>query len=107
MRSSITAAIRRDLHVVVEGAVKLIRDDVEGREMLLWVLERCGVLGQSALEDVMLLDVPSRIAKYLLDSGTGLPEPHALTLTQDELAAAVGSTRVTVNRSSPISSTAG
>jgi CRP/FNR family cyclic AMP-dependent transcriptional regulator len=144
----------RDLHVVVEGSVKLVREDVEGREVLLWVLERGGVLGQQAifgrsrpttaiattdavtiqllgetcarmlernprilyrafemfearvekltqaLEDVMLLDVPSRIAKYLLDSGTnsGQPDPHALTLTQDELAAAVGSTRVTVNK---------
>ena len=51
-----------------------------------------------ALEDVMLLDVPSRLAKYLLDSGNGQADPHALTLTQDELAAAVGSTRVTVNK---------
>src|SRR6266851_3869958 len=142
----------RDLHIVVEGAVKLIRDDVEGREVLLWVLERGGVLGQSAifghsrpttaiattdavtiqllgetcarmlernprilyrafelfesrgekltqaLEDVMLLDVPSHIAKYLLDSGNGQADPHAVALTQDELAAAVGSTRVTVNK---------
>lgn len=142
----------RDLHVVVEGAIKLIREDVEGREVLLWVLERGGVLGQQAifgrsrpttaiattdavtiqllgetcarmlernprilyrafemfearvekltqaLEDVMLLDVPSRLAKYLLDSGSGQTDPHALTLTQDELAAAVGSTRVTVNK---------
>ena len=142
----------RDLHVVVEGSVKLIREDVEGREVLLWVLERGGVLGQQAifgrsrpttaiattdavtiqingetcarmleknprilyrafemfearvekltqaLEDVMLLDVPSRLAKYLLDSGSGQADPHALTLTQDELAAAVGSTRVTVNK---------
>lgn len=141
----------RDLHVVVEGSVKLVREDVEGREVLLWVLERGGVLGQQAifgrarpttaiaiddtttiqllgetcarmlernprilyrafemfearvekltqaLEDVMLLDVPSRLAKYLLDSN-GAPDPHALTLTQDELAAAVGSTRVTVNK---------
>jgi len=142
----------RDLHIVVDGSVKLIREDVEGREVLLWVLERGGVLGQSAvfgrprpttaiattdaatiqllgetcarmlernprilyrafemfearvekltqaLEDVMLLDVPSRLAKYLLDSGNGQADPHALTLTQDELAAAVGSTRVTVNK---------
>ena len=142
----------RDLHVVVAGSVKLIREDVEGREVLLWVLERGGVLGQQAifgrsrpttavattdavtiqllgetcarvlernprilyrafemfetrvekltqaLEDVMLLDVPGRLAKYLLDSGGGAAEPHALTLTQDELAAAVGSTRVTVNK---------
>lgn len=142
----------RDLHVVVEGSVKLIREDVEGREVLLWVLGRGGVLGQQAifgrsrpttaiattdavtiqllgetcarmlernprvlykafemfearvekltqaLEDVMLLDVPSRLAKYLLDGGIGQPDTHPLTLTQDELAAAVGSTRVTVNK---------
>ncbi len=142
----------RDLHVVVEGSVKLIREDVEGREVLLWVLGRGGVLGQQAifgrsrptsaiattdavtiqllgetcarmlernprilyrafemfearvekltqaLEDVMLLDVPGRLAKYLLDAGSGQIDSHALTLTQDELAAAVGSTRVTVNK---------
>ena len=142
----------RDLHIVVDGSVKLVREDVEGREVLLWVLERGGVFGQQAifgrsrpttaiatmdsttiqllgetcarmlernprilyrafemfearvekltqaLEDVMLLDVPSRLAKYILDSGNGQPDPHALTLTQDELAAAVGSTRVTVNK---------
>jgi len=142
----------RDLHIVVEGAIKLVREDIEGREVLLWVLERGGVLGQQAifgrsrpttaiattdavtiqllgetcarmleknprilyrafemfearvekltqaLEDVMLLDVPSRLAKYILDSGNGQPDPHALTLTQDELAQAVGSTRVTVNK---------
>jgi CRP-like cAMP-binding protein len=142
----------RDLHIVVEGAIKLVREDIEGREVLLWVLERGGVLGQQAifgrsrpttaiattdavtiqllgetcarmleknprvlyrafemfearvekltqaLEDVMLLDVPSRVAKYILDSGNGQPDPHALTLTQDELAQAVGSTRVTVNK---------
>ena len=141
----------RDLHVVVEGSVKLVREDIEGREVLLWVLERGGVFGQQAifgqprpttaiaisdastiqllgetcarmlernprilyrafemfearvekltqaLEDVMLLDVPSRLAKYLLDAN-GTADPHALTLTQDELAAAVGSTRVTVNK---------
>jgi CRP/FNR family cyclic AMP-dependent transcriptional regulator len=46
----------------------------------------------------MLLDVPSRLAKYILDSGEGQPDAHALTLTQDEIAAAVGSTRVTVNK---------
>src|SRR6266508_6631026 len=140
----------RDLHIVVEGRIKHVREDIEGREVLLWVLERGGVLGQQAilgrsrpttaiattdavtiqllgetcarmlernprilfrafemfearvekltqaLEDVMLLDVPSRLAKYILDSGDGQPDPHALTLTQDELAAAVGPTRVTV-----------
>ncbi len=51
-----------------------------------------------ALEDVMLLDVPSRLAKYLLDSGDGQADPHAMTLSQEGLAAAVGSTRGTVNK---------
>jgi CRP-like cAMP-binding protein len=51
-----------------------------------------------ALEDVMHLDVPSRVAKYLLDSGDGKVRPLTVTLTQDELASAVGSTRVTVNK---------
>jgi len=142
----------RDLHVVVDGSVKLVREDIEGREVLLWVLERGGVFGQQAifgrprpttaiatsdaatiqllgetcarmlernprilyrafemferrvekltqaLEDVMLLDVPSRLAKYLLDAGSGEGTAHAVTLTQDEIAAAVGSTRVTVNK---------
>ena len=47
----------RDLHIVVEGSVKLIREDVEGREVLLWVLERGGVLGQSAIFGRPRLDV--------------------------------------------------
>ncbi|HKY50541.1 MAG TPA: Crp/Fnr family transcriptional regulator [Candidatus Limnocylindria bacterium] len=142
----------KHIHVMVEGAVKLVRDDAQGREVLLWVVERGGLFGQQgvfgtvrtataiatmdtttlqlvgevvarvlernprimfrafqmiearvekltqALEDVMLLDVPSRVAKYLLDSGEGEGRVASLTLTQDELAAAVGSTRVTVNK---------
>lgn len=139
------------LHVVVEGSVKLIREEESGREVLLWIVERGGIFGQQGvfgtarpatavavtetttlqlvgevvrhvlereprimfraiemiearvnkltetLEDVMLLDVPSRIAKYLLD-----PTRHGgaanVPLTQEDLAAAVGTTRVTVNK---------
>ena len=48
---------------------------------------------------MIFLDVPSRVAKYLLDlvrsSGDGTNE---LTLTQDELAAFIGASRVSVNR---------
>jgi CRP/FNR family cyclic AMP-dependent transcriptional regulator len=51
------------------------------------------------VEDLIFLDVPSRVAKYLLDlvrsSGDGKNE---LTLTQDELAAFIGASRVSVNR---------
>lgn len=51
------------------------------------------------VEDLIFLDVPSRVAKYLLDlanhnGGTG----KTLTLTQDELAAFIGASRVSVNR---------
>jgi len=54
------------------------------------------------VEDLIFLDVPSRVAKYLLDlarvnddaAGAGLE----LTLTQDELAAFIGASRVSVNR---------
>lgn len=142
----------KHIHVVVLGSVKLVRDDAQGREVLLWVVERGALFGQQgvfgtvrpataiaitstetlqlvgdvvrrvlernprimfrafqmiearlekltqALEDVMLLDVPSRVAKYLLDSGDGSARAPSPALTQDELAAAVGSTRVTVNK---------
>jgi CRP/FNR family cyclic AMP-dependent transcriptional regulator len=51
------------------------------------------------VEDLIFLDVPSRVAKYLLDlvhsNGDGGNE---LTLTQDELAAFIGASRVSVNR---------
>ncbi len=51
------------------------------------------------VEDLTFLDVPSRVAKYLLD----LTRAHEgatleLNLTQDELAAFVGASRVSVNR---------
>ncbi len=51
------------------------------------------------VEDLIFLDVPSRVAKYLLDlaqqNGDATLE---LTLTQDELAAFIGASRVSVNR---------
>jgi CRP/FNR family cyclic AMP-dependent transcriptional regulator len=51
------------------------------------------------VEDLIFLDVPSRVAKYLLDlaqvDGASKLE---LTLTQDELAAFIGASRVSVNR---------
>ena len=54
------------------------------------------------VEDLIFLDVPSRVAKYLLDlaqlngaAGSGELE---LTLIQDELAAFTGASRVSVNR---------
>lgn len=54
------------------------------------------------VEDLIFLDVPSRVAKYLLDlaqtDGTAGTAKLELTLTQDELAAFIGASRVSVNR---------
>jgi CRP-like cAMP-binding protein len=46
-------------------------------------------------EDQVFLDVPGRLAKYLLELRR---VGHDVPITQEELAAAVGSTRVTVNK---------
>jgi len=46
------------------------------------------------LEGIIFLDVPSRLAKYLLE----LERVDGAVLTQDDIAAAIGSTRVTVNK---------
>lgn len=52
------------------------------------------------VEDLIFLDVPSRVAKYLLDLShqNGDDARLELTLTQDELAAFIGASRVSVNR---------
>lgn len=63
------------------------------------------------VEHLTFLDVPSRVAKYLLDlaqasadagaagrGAAGVPPTLELSLTQDELAAFVGASRVSVNR---------
>ena len=51
------------------------------------------------VEDLIFLDVPSRVAKYLLDLAQADGEAKLeLTLTQDELAAFIGASRVSVNR---------
>jgi CRP-like cAMP-binding protein len=52
----------------------------------------------ASLEDALLRDVPGRLAKYLLEFHPAGRAPLEIELTQDELAAAVGSTRVTVNK---------
>jgi len=51
------------------------------------------------VEDLIFLDVPSRVAKYLLDlAQQDGSDKLELTLTQDELAAFIGASRVSVNR---------
>jgi len=46
------------------------------------------------LEGIVFLDVPSRLAKYLIEAD----RVGGSALTQDDIAAAIASTRVTVNK---------
>jgi len=50
------------------------------------------------IEDLVFLDVPGRVAKCLLDLGQVHGKTSEIDLTQDDLAAFVGATRVSVNR---------
>jgi CRP-like cAMP-binding protein len=49
------------------------------------------------IEDLVFLDLPGRVAKLLLDQGE-LFDSNVVGLTQEDLAAFVGATRVAVNR---------
>jgi CRP-like cAMP-binding protein len=50
------------------------------------------------IEDLVFLDLPSRVAKALLDLRTAHGENSEIHLTQDDIAAFVGATRASVNR---------
>lgn len=50
------------------------------------------------VEDLHLLDVPSRIAKCLLDLAASAGTSREVIITQEDVAAMVGATRVSVNR---------
>lgn len=50
------------------------------------------------IEDLVFLDLPSRVAKALLDLRTARGANGEIHLTQDDIAAFVGATRASVNR---------
>jgi CRP-like cAMP-binding protein len=50
------------------------------------------------IEDLVFLDLPGRVAKLLLDQNELLGTPNVIAMTQEDLAAFVGATRVAVNR---------
>lgn len=50
------------------------------------------------IEDLVFLDLPGRVAKCLLDQNELLGNSGVVSLTQEDLAAFVGATRVAVNR---------
>lgn len=77
------------------SCTKVIERNAEARDWMFQHLARIIHQQSERYGDMVFLDVPGRVAKYLLELrhiGGQLP------ITQEDLASAVGSTRATVNR---------
>jgi CRP/FNR family cyclic AMP-dependent transcriptional regulator len=81
---------RDDFLRVIEGSPRATRE-------ILRLLARTVRRASGRIEDLVFLDVPGRVAKCLLDLATARNRTE-VDLTQDDLAAFVGATRVSVNR---------
>jgi CRP-like cAMP-binding protein len=80
-----------------EDFLRMLERSPRATREILRLLARTVRRASGRIEDLVFLDVPGRVAKCLLDLATA----HARTeveLTQDDLAAFVGATRVSVNR---------
>src|SRR5256712_10746076 len=78
-----------------DGSLSVLRRNEETRKHMFERLSRNIRKLEGQVEDFAFLDVTSRLAKYLVEvARLGRPLP----LTQDDLAAAIGSTRMTVNK---------
>ena len=88
--TQVVTIARDDFLRVVERSPRAIRE-------ILRLLARTVRRASGRIEDLVFLDVPGRVAKCLLDLATA-NERNEVELTQDDLAAFVGATRVSVNR---------
>jgi CRP/FNR family transcriptional regulator, cyclic AMP receptor protein len=78
-----------------DGSLSVLRRNEEARKHMFERLSKNIRRLEGQVEDFAFLDVTSRLAKYLVEvARMGRPLP----LTQDDLAAAIGSTRMTVNK---------
>jgi len=82
---------RDDFLALLERAPQTMRE-------VLRLLARTLRRSTSRVEDLVFLDVPSRVAKSILDLSEVDGTEKEIELTQDDLAAIVGATRVSVNR---------
>jgi CRP-like cAMP-binding protein len=76
----------------------VLRGSPDEMRQLLALLARRVRLSTGHIEDLVFLDLPGRVAKLLLDQNELLGSPNVISLTQEDLAAFVGATRVAVNR---------
>ena len=83
------------LQISRDGALAVLRRNEEARQFMFARLSGTIRHLEGKAEDLAFLDVAGRLAKYLVEcSRMDRPIP----LTQDDLAAAIGSTRMTVNK---------
>jgi CRP-like cAMP-binding protein len=83
------------LQIDRNGSLAVLKRNEEARRYMFERLSRNIRKLEGQVEDFAFLDVASRLAKYLVEiARLGRPLP----LTQDDLAAAIGSTRITVNK---------
>ena len=89
-QTQVVTLAREDFLRVLERSPRATRD-------ILKLLARTVRRASGRIEDLVFLDVPGRVAKCLLDLAAARARPE-IELTQDDLAAFVGATRVSVNR---------
>ena len=83
------------LQIERDGALAVLRRNEEARRFMFAKLTHTIRNLEGKAEDLAFLDVGSRLAKYLIECSR---MQRAIPLTQDDLAAAIGSTRMTVNK---------
>lgn len=98
-RSATVTAVRETVCLTLARPdfFDVLQRDARAARELLALLARTIRRISAHVEDLIFLDVPSRVAKSLLDL-TGVNGVDVLDLTQDDLAATVGASRVSVNR---------
>jgi len=82
------------LQIARDGALRVLGRNEGARRYMFERLTRTIRKLESQVGDLAFLDVASRLAKYLVEVGRA----GKMALTQDDLAAAIGSTRMTVNK---------
>lgn len=98
--ASVTAVTETEaLLLAREDFLAVLERSPAAMRQMLRLLARTIRRASTRVEDLVFLDVASRVAKSLIDlaelGGTAVPE---IALTQDDLASIVGATRVSVNR---------
>ena len=89
--TQVLALNRNDFFEVLERHPRAMR-------VMLTILARTIRDNARRIEDLVFLDLPSRVAKALLDLRTTHGADCEIQLTQDDIAAFVGATRASVNR---------